>query len=208
MDVGEGDQLPSYQSVVDAGHELVVIGHSQDCNYCIISDFCLATGLLLYGRNWEVDMKLSLIPATLLTGALMLLAPSATFAQHRGGGGGGGHASGGHGSSGGGRSFSAPRGGGGGGGRSFGGRGYSGGERGRSYRGGDHDRDRGYRGYYRGGYRGGYGYRGGTYFGGYYSAPYYYGGSYYAPYDSCGYYDAYGNWIPDPACYADPYYPY
>jgi len=131
-------------------------------------------------------MKLSLIPVTLITSALMLVAPSVTFAQNRGGG---GHSSGG-------RSFSAPRG--GGTARSF-----SGGQRGFST-----GRERGYSVPYRYGYRGG-----GAYFG-YYGAPYYYGGGYYGPsyygnYCQSGYYDQWGRWIPNPACAAyGPYYPY
>jgi hypothetical protein len=144
-------------------------------------------------------MKLSLIPVTLLTGALMLITPNMTFAQNRGGG--GGHSSGG-------RSFSAPRGGGGGTARSF-----SGGQRGPSIQRGGQSFSRGFA---PGGARGfvapyRYGYRGGAYYG-YYGAPYHYGGyygpSYYGNYCGGGYYDQWGRWIPNPACYAPPYYPY
>ena len=129
--------------------------------------------------------------SAVLAGALMLLTPAVTLAQHRGGGGGGGgsHFSGGgqRGFSGGGQrgfsgaasvepgwpAFSGQR-----GGQSFSGgsvdfragESFSGGQRGfsggvRSFRGGGFDRG----GYYRGGRYYGYGY------GGYYP---YYGGSY------------------------------
>ena len=146
-------------------------------------------------------MKVALIPATLLAGALMLATPAATWAQHRGGGGRGGGSPDA-------RALLAPR----GGERSYsrGSQGREGGFQGnRSFPGGegdrgrhhdrDHDRDR-----YRGGFRGGYY--------GYYSAPYYsYGYSYPTyPYSGSycnpnGYYDAYGNWYPDPNCSYDPY---
>jgi hypothetical protein len=171
-----------------------------------IRDLDLAIQLPLRGWELEVAMKLSLIPVTLLTSALLIFAPSATFAQSRSGG--GGHSSGSRGSSGGSRSFSASRGGGGGTARSFsgqrapsiqrGGQSFSG-QRGFAPA-------RGYSAPYRYGYRGG-----GAYFG-YYGAPYYYGGGYYGPSyygNACpsGYYDRWGRWIPSPACY-DPYYPY
>ena len=123
-------------------------------------------------------MKLALIPATLLAGALMLATPGATLAEHREGGG---------------RSFS---------------RGYSEregrfrGDRDREhFRGRDRDHDRDDRFHRGGGYYGRYS---APYYGfGFSYAP---GYSYYGGYcNPNGYYDAYGNWYPDPNCSYNPY---
>ncbi len=126
------------------------------------------------------------LPALLL-GAVLALSPAAALAAGRDGhGGGGGRAAVGRSSGGFGR-----------GGHAFAGReGHWGGER--HF---DHD-DR----YYRGG-RYFYG-RPSVGFG-FYGAPYYYDYGYVPGYDNpCdpgGYYDAYGNWIPAPGCYINPY---
>jgi hypothetical protein len=136
--------------------------------------------------------------SALLAGALMLVSPSVTLAQHRGGGGGSQH-------------FSAPRGGGGqsfsgqrgfSGGQSFSGqRGFSGGQRGfRGRR--DFDRDDRFRGgrFFRGG-RTFFGFGFGGYYPGYGYYPYY--GAYCNP---NGYYNQWGNWYPDPRCSNAAYY--
>jgi hypothetical protein len=147
--------------------------------------------------------------SALLAGALMLVSPSVTLAQHRGGGGGGSHFSGGPGFSGG-QHFSAPR---GGGAQSFSGqrgffagqsfsgqRGFSGVQRGfRGRR--DFDRDDRFRGgrFFRGGTFFGFGF--GGYYPGYGYYPYY--GAYCNP---NGYYNQWGNWYPDPRCSNAAYY--
>ncbi len=139
----------------------------------------------------------SALPAVLV-GALLLASQNIALAQHRGGG--GGRSSGSRGSFGG-QHFSAPH---GGGTQSFAGRAPGGpafsGQRGFN----------GTRGFERGGgyvrpY--GYGPRGGIYFG-YgglgYGVPYGYAYDPGYAYGACpaGSYDQYGNWIPNPGCYA------
>jgi hypothetical protein len=167
-----------------------------------------------YMKPTFIPLKFAL--STLLAGALMLVNPNVTFAQHRGGGGGGGNRSSGNRGSSGGQGFSGQRGGGqsfsgqrGSGGQSRGSnrqsfsgqRGFSGGQAFSGQRGfsGGQRRGGAYFGYYGAPYRSYYGY------GGYYPGYSYYGANYCNP---NGYYDQRGNWYPDSRCSYNPYYGY